>query len=87
MRRRRKPERSRLPNVVIRNIGSYEDLWKQVSQAWKKNIPVVTGPLPALPAKELKAGEFSVSRGKPKDSEAIAGADQPSEQGRATPDR
>ncbi|MGZ6317588.1 MAG: dephospho-CoA kinase [Anaerolineales bacterium] len=60
-------------NVVIRNIGSYEDLWKQVSQAWKKNIPVVAGPLPALPAKELKAGEFSVSRGKPKDSEAIAG--------------
>ncbi len=59
-------------NVVIRNIGSYEDLWKQVSQAWKKNIQVATGPLPALPAKELKAGEFSVSRGKPKDSEAIA---------------
>ena len=59
-------------NVVIRNIGSYEDLWKQVSQAWKKNIQVVTGPLPALPAKELKAGEFSVSRGKPKNSEAIA---------------
>lgn len=59
-------------NVVIRNIGSYEDLWKQVSQAWKKNIQVATGPLPALPAKELKAGEFSVNRGKPKDSEAIA---------------
>ncbi len=59
-------------NVVIRNIGSYEDLWKQVSQAWKKNIQVATGPLPALPAKELKVGEFSVSRGKPKDSEAIA---------------
>ncbi len=57
---------------MIRNIGSYEDLWKQVSQAWKKNIQVATGPLPALPAREAKAGEFSVSRGKPKDSEAIA---------------
>ena len=59
-------------DVVIRNIGSYDDLWKQVSQAWKKNVQVITGPLPPLPAKEVKSGEFIVSRGKPKDSEAIA---------------
>ncbi len=57
-------------NIVIRNLGSYDDLWKQVTQAWKKTVPVRTGPLP--PAKQVKAGEFTVSRGKPKDSEAIA---------------
>ena len=58
-------------NVVIRNIGSYDDLWNQVSQAWKKNVPVAervqTGGL-----KLAKAGEFKVSRGKPKDAQAIA---------------
>ncbi len=59
-------------DVVIRNIGSYDDLWKQVSLAWKKYVTVHTGPLQAAPAKEVKPGEFSVSRGKPKDSEAIA---------------
>jgi len=59
-------------DVVIRNIGSYDDLWKQVSSAWKKHVPVPTGPLRLGPTKELKPGEFSVSRGKPKDSEAIA---------------
>jgi dephospho-CoA kinase len=59
-------------DVVIRNIGSYDDLWKQVSLAWKKNVPVRTGPLPAQPVKEAKPGEFSVGRGKPKDSGAIA---------------
>ncbi len=59
-------------NVVIRNIGSYDDLWKQVVQAWKKYILPTTGPLPPAVVQEAKAGEFSVSRGKPKDSEAIA---------------
>ncbi|MGE5072895.1 MAG: dephospho-CoA kinase [Anaerolineae bacterium] len=59
-------------NVVIRNIGSYDDLWKQVSQAWKKYVQPTTGPLQPAPARDVKAGEFSVSRGKPRDSEAIA---------------
>ena len=59
-------------DVVIRNIGSYDDLWKQVSQGWKKYVPVRTGPLQLAAAKEIKAGEFTVSRGKPKDSESIA---------------
>ncbi len=60
-------------NVVIRNIGSYDELWKQVTQAWKKYVLPTTGPLPAAAVAEAKAGEFSVSRGKPKDAEAIAG--------------
>ncbi len=59
-------------NVVIRNIGSYDDLWKQVTQAWKKYILPTTGPLQPAAVQEAKAGEFSVSRGKPKDAEVIA---------------
>src|SRR5512140_519391 len=50
-------------DVVIRNIGSYDDLWKQVSLAWKKYVLPTTGPLQPTPAPEVKAGEFSVSRG------------------------
>ena len=26
-------------NVVIRNTGSYDDLWRQVEEAWKRNRP------------------------------------------------
>ncbi len=59
-------------DVVIRNIGSYDDLWKQVSLAWKKYVPVQAAPVQPVPAKEVKPGELSVSRGRPKDSEAIA---------------
>jgi dephospho-CoA kinase len=58
-------------NVVIRNIGSYDDLWNQVSEAWKKNVPSVDR-IPTGGLKEVKAGEFRVSRGKPRDTQAIA---------------
>ncbi len=58
-------------NVVIRNIGSYDDLWKQVALAWRKSVPAGE-PVEAVTKKEFKAGEFSVSRGKPRDSAAIA---------------
>ncbi len=60
-----------LANVVIRNIGSYDDLWKQVSEAWRKNVPASAAEK-APPAKEARAGELRVIRGKPKDAEAIA---------------
>ncbi|HEX8993456.1 MAG TPA: dephospho-CoA kinase [Anaerolineales bacterium] len=57
-------------NLVIRNIGSYDDLWKQVTQAWRKSVPAPSAAV--SPAKAVKPGDFTVSRGKPKDSEAIA---------------
>lgn len=57
-------------NVVITNTGSYENLWRQVSEAWKKiSTPQEAGP--ALQAVS-KAGEFSVRRGRPGDSRKIA---------------
>ena len=57
-------------DVVIRNIGSYEDLWKQVNNAWKQAVP--TEPTQPTIIRKAPAGEFSISRGKPKNSEAIA---------------
>lgn len=60
-----------LANVVIRNIGSYDDLWKQVTDAWNAQVPAKKA-APPVPEKKAKAGEFRVIRGKPKDAEAIA---------------
>ncbi len=58
-------------NVVIRNIGSYDDLWKQVSNAWKQVVPAADLTQPTI-IKKGAVGEFSVSRGKPRNSQAIA---------------
>lgn len=58
-------------NVVIRNTGSYDDLWKQVNEAWKKSVPM--GPAPQTGGLEKAlTGEFVVTRGKPRHSGAIA---------------
>lgn len=57
-------------HVVIKNTGSYEDLWKQVSAAWKKVIPAAATTV--VPAQQTISGSFSVQRGRPRDSEAIA---------------
>ena len=58
--------------VVIRNIGSYDDLWKQVTKAWQESVPGPAVAQPAIRQEETKTGEFSVSRGKPRDSQTIA---------------
>ncbi|MFO7585549.1 MAG: dephospho-CoA kinase [Anaerolineales bacterium] len=58
-----------LANVVIQNQGSFEETWKQVVAEWKKITPqsdtlqVVVKP---------SSGEFSVVRGRPRDSVTIA---------------
>ena len=59
-------------NVVITNHGSYDDLWKQVSQAWKQIFPTED----AGPATEVltrpTAGTLSLQRAKPRDAQKIA---------------
>ena len=59
-------------DVVITNHGSYDDLWRQVNEAWMKALPseeagpttqVITKPAP---------GAFSLQRGKPRDARKIA---------------
>lgn len=58
-------------NVVVTNTGSYEDLWKQVNEAWKKISPAQETPSTLITRKPA-AGSFSLHRGKPRDSQKIA---------------
>jgi dephospho-CoA kinase len=58
-------------SVIINNTGSYEDLWKQVSEAWKKIPSLQTAP-EAAAAPAPATGTFSIQRGKPRDSQRIA---------------
>ena len=59
-------------NVVITNNGSYDDLWKQVSEAWKQTSPTQeAGPTTQVIAKPV-AGSLSLQRGKPRDAQKIA---------------
>ncbi len=55
-------------NVVIQNNGSFEDTWKLVSAEWKKITPQADTIQIIKPA----AGAFTVARGRPRDSQAIA---------------
>ena len=57
-------------NVVIQNTGSFDETWKQVVAAWRTISPVTdTKPLVMRKAED---GEFSVQRGRPRDSASIA---------------
>ncbi len=58
-------------NVVIRNTGSYDDLWKQVSTTWKQISPAISEIAPPTIIKQ-GAENFVVVRGKPINSEPIA---------------
>ncbi len=56
-------------SVVIRNTGSYDDLWKQTTDAWKQISPISdTAPV----IRKETIGELMVQRGRPRDSQAIA---------------
>ena len=58
--------------VIISNNGSYDDLWKQVSDAWKNIAPTQeTGQTTQVLVKP-QAGTLSLQRGKPRDSQKIA---------------
>ncbi|HJS19914.1 MAG TPA: dephospho-CoA kinase [Anaerolineales bacterium] len=59
-------------SVIITNTGSYEDLWKQVNQAWKKIVPSHGTEPETLITSRPAVGSFSVQRGKPRDSQKIA---------------
>lgn len=62
-------------NIVITNTGSYDDLWKQVSEAWKELIPGAGSALTdsvVIKKPAASSAEFTVKRGKPKHSPAIA---------------
>jgi len=56
--------------VIIHNVGSYEDTWKQVQAAWKVISPITD----TRPVRVPKASqsEFVVRRGRPGDSQSIS---------------
>jgi dephospho-CoA kinase len=56
-------------SVVIRNTGSYDELWKQVNAEWRKVAPAAET-LP--PVQKVASGDYSVERGRPRDSQVIA---------------
>ncbi|HSG41623.1 MAG TPA: dephospho-CoA kinase [Anaerolineales bacterium] len=62
--------------VVISNNGSFDDLWKQVNEAWKKLFPEAksepTTQILTKPKAGVGAESFSLQRGKPRDSQKIA---------------
>ena len=58
--------------LIINNNGSYDDLWKQVSEGWKHVSPSQeTGPTTEVLSKP-GSGALSLQRGKPRDSQKIA---------------
>lgn len=62
-----------MANMVITNTGSYDDLWKQVSETWKEIIPGAKDAPDTLTMKKpAGSGELSTQRGKPKHASSIA---------------
>ena len=57
-------------DVVIRNDGSFENTWEQVTAAWKKHFPTVD--VEALPVVGAAKGEISIRRARPREAEEIA---------------
>lgn len=62
--------------VIINNNGSYDDLWKQVNDAWKHIAPEqeAAGPTTQVMHKPADTAgvTLSLQRGKPRDSQKIA---------------
>jgi dephospho-CoA kinase len=58
--------------VIITNNGTYDDLWKQVSEEWKNVSPSQQAGPSTLIQSKPEAGSFSLHRGKPRDSQKIA---------------
>ncbi|MCC6500082.1 MAG: dephospho-CoA kinase [Anaerolineales bacterium] len=66
------PQKDKLAaaTVVIKNTGSYDDLWKQVTAEWKRfATKPETGPL--VPTAS-QPGEFVLHRGRPRDAQKLA---------------
>jgi dephospho-CoA kinase len=57
-------------DIVIRNVGSFEDTWRQVMAAWQKAVPASTAAIlrPAL----IPPGKVMVVRARPQDAKEIA---------------
>jgi dephospho-CoA kinase len=66
------PQKEKLASasVIVRNTGSYDELWKQVTAEWKRFAPKPeTGP---LPSSDTQPGTYVLLRGRPRDAQKIA---------------
>ena len=63
-----------MANMVITNTGSYDDLWKQVNEAWKQVVPGASDAQAETITikKSTGTGELTAHRGKPKHAASIA---------------
>lgn len=58
-------------DVVIRNTGTYDDVWRQVEEAWRQNVPAGAPP-DISPKTQSRDGTMGIKRGRPLDAAAIA---------------
>ena len=58
-------------NVVIRNDGSFEDIWRQVQAAWLAQFPSVLETAPTKPI-QAPTGQMVAEKGRPKQAAEIA---------------
>jgi dephospho-CoA kinase len=68
------PQENRLARatVVIKNVSTFEDTWRQVTTAWQRHVPV--GESLAVPASQpvrLSLGEVNVVRATPRQADEI----------------
>jgi dephospho-CoA kinase len=68
------PQETRLARatVVIKNVSTFEDTWRQVTTAWQRHVPVGdVHPIPISQPIRLSLGEVNVHRAGPKQAEEI----------------
>lgn len=61
-------------DVILKNVGPFEDTWNQVLAAWKKNVPAAASVAPIFQVVKTKApqGDITILRGNPRNSLDIA---------------
>ncbi len=76
---RTQEEKMAAASVVIRNDGSFEETWAQVSAAWQRQFPAAADSAPtqttvkvSVPGGALPAGVFTVEKARPRQAAEIA---------------
>lgn len=70
------PQEKKIPlaQVVIRNVGTFEETWQQVMAAWQKTVKIaVAEPATMVTRVAAAKGDITILRGKPRHSKEIAG--------------
>ena len=68
------PQENRLARatVVIKNVSTFEDTWRQVTTAWQRHVPVGEPlPIPVSQPVKLSLGEVNMVRATPKQADEI----------------